>query len=176
MAEIVPLHQQQPLRRPTGLSKACSDEDLLNAVKAYLCGAQEEEVRRHLKVAAGTTAYWINTREFRDLVNDQLVDISETIKHRLIRVSAKALTQLDDRLENGNAIYSMDGEQIGTRPLNTKELTDITRTVMDQARALEKGLPGKTDDGDKMNLVSLARSLKKLAQDSEIEVKAERLD
>ena len=165
-----------PFRRPPGLTKACTDEDLLAAVKAYLCGAQEEEVRRHLKVAAGTTQYWTNTREFRDLVNAQLVDIGELVRHRLIRVGAKALTQLDERLENGQAIYGMDGEQIATRPLSSKELTDITRTVMDQARALEKSLPGKVDEDGKMTLVNLARSLKKLAQDGEIEVKAERLE
>ena len=176
MGEVVPLQEDRPLRRPPGLTKACSDQDLLNAVKAYLCGAKQEELKEHLKVPLPSVDYWIETREFRQLINDQLEDISQTIKHRLIRTSAKALAQLDDRLENGSTIYNMQGEEVGTRPLTPKELTDITRTVMDQARALDKALPQKNDDDAKMNLVKLARSLKALSEQSEIDVTPTRVD
>ena len=176
MGEIVPIHEQSPLRRPAGLTKECSDLDLTKAVKAYLSGASQEALADLLHVPVPTVRHWTDTREFRALVTEELTDTRLIIKGQLTRLSTKALAELDDRLQNGDEHYDNLGMSIGRRPLKARDISDIARTVLDQQRQLEKAIGIVADESGKISLEKLAKALKKAAEDSEIDVTPTRVD
>ena len=176
MGSVIPLQEQPPLRRPSGLTKECSDLDLTKAVKAYLSGASQEALADLLHVPVPTVRHWTDTREFRALVTEELTDTRLIIKGQLTRLSTKALAELDDRLQNGDDHYTLMGEYLGKRPLKAKDISDIARTVLDQQRQLEKAIGIVADDTGKISLEKLAKALKKAAEDSEIDVTPTRVD
>jgi len=177
MGQVLAIPDSIPqFRRPPGLPLTCTDEDLSEAVKAHLCGANDDSLAELLHVPARSVKYWTDSKEWAAITALFLPDVQLILKGQLTRLASSALNQLDERLQNGDPVYNLQGEYAGRKKLKARELADIAIKVMDEQRALEKSIGKIGDDEGKISLEKLARALKKAAEDSEIDVTPTRVE
>ena len=153
--------------RPPGLPLTCSDDQLLEAVKAYMCGATKDSLAPMLGVPAIAVAHWTDSREWGELVRLVTREVRGVLSGQLTRCASLSLKELADRLQHGEIVYqtSDDGETTTIRrALKAKELSTIAREVLEQQERLEKLLGNIRDDDDKVDLRKLAKSLENYAR------------
>ena len=176
MGEVLRIPESLPMfRRPPGLPATCSDEDLEEAVKASLCGADDKSLAKLLKVPSSAVKYWTDSKEWGGIVALLLPEVQSILKGQLTRLASTALTQLDERLQKGDPIYDLTGEYKGRKKLKARDLADIAVKVMEQQRALERSIGDISDDENRISLDKLAKALKKAGEEREIDVTPQRV-
>lgn len=165
--------ERQAFARPAGLpDKWTDDEALLRAVRAYVVGGNPAD---HLPMTDAEVRFWTNSYQWAKLTALVVPEIKETLRGHLSRISHKAVTELSERIENGDEVLNIDGspklnedgEPI-RRKLKARDLADIAQKMMSEQRALESKIGGYTDDDGKVSLEKLARGLMKLATIQEV--------
>lgn len=164
MGEVVQIPASLRFVRPPGLPVTCSDEQLLEAVKAYLCGAREDVLAPMLSVPEHAVKYWTDSREWGELTRYVLPEVRGILSGQLTRCASKALLELDERITDGDYRYDAGGALLGRTKLRAKELSLIATQVMEQSERLEKLLGNLKDSDDSLTLQELANALETIAR------------
>jgi hypothetical protein len=150
--------------RPDDLPRTCSDAELIEAVKEYLCGANNEEVGALLHVEPATVKQWVGSRGWRTveaLLRDQVREVSLSA---LSRITHKSFVQLQDRIDTGEPMYNWEGQLVGYKPIKAKDLAIIASTLVDKQHEVERRMKGELPDSTKVDLNKLARALENYAR------------
>jgi hypothetical protein len=166
-------------RRPPGLPATCSDTDLAEAVKAYLCGASEETLAGMLKVPTHAVKHWLDCREWGVLCQTLRPEVEGVLGGQMTRLASLAFVQLEDRIVKGDPVIGANGEVLTDdegnprfKPLKGKELSLIATQMLETRAKIKPQDPNKKDDD--LTLLDLARSLKKYAEAKDISGEARR--
>ncbi len=160
-------------RRPPGLPATCSDTDLSEAVKAYLCGASEATISTLLKVPEHAVKHWLDCREWGVLCQTLRPEVEGVLGGQMTRLASLAFVQLEDRIVKGDPVIGANGEVLTDdegnprfKPLKGKELSLIA-TQMLETRAKIKPEKDRNPDED-LGLLEIAKGLRRLAQMKDI--------
>ena len=151
-------------QRPADLPRTCTDRDLIEAVKEYLCGASYSELAAMLHIPAATVKQWVRARGWRQIEVLLREQVRELAHNSLSRITHKAFVQLESRLETGDAVYNFAGEQVGFRPIRGKDLAVIASTLIDKQHDVERRMKGEVDESTMVDLNELAKTLAYYAQ------------
>ena len=162
MGVVVPLIVTREFKRPSDLPRTCNDENLVWAVREWMCGASELEIGRILRVPAREVRYWTRARGWMlvaAIIKEQIQEISHG---QLSRLSSKTWLALEDRIDNGDPVTVTDKEGNATtsrRPLTGKVLADIAAIVVDRKEVVEKRMANIPDVEGNLPLQKLADAL-----------------
>ena len=141
--------------RPPHLPASTSNELLLKAVKAAALGVKDGEVAQMLGVPVQALDYWTKTKEWKQLRATITEQVKEMVAMQVADMAAKALRELNDRLDHGNKTLRVEkrrnensGETeyidvLARVPLSAMELTNIANTLFDRADRLERANKGQ---------------------------------
>jgi hypothetical protein len=175
MGDVLPIPASLPMfRRPPGLPRTCSDEDLLEAVKASLCGAQPEELADLLRVPKSAVRYWVSSKEWNALKQYVWPDLKGVLHTELVSVRSNILKQIAERVREGDPQFNMRGELVGYRPIKARDLTEMLVRTSEIIHVIEKEIGGIRDDEGNISLKELAEGLKRYAQAKDVTVEAAR--
>jgi hypothetical protein len=150
--------------RPPGLPATCSDAQLLEAAKAYLCGTDPETLAKMLGVPVVGLRYWTDSREWGQLIEFIRPEVAGILIGQTTRVASLALVQLEDRLVKGDQVFNQQGEYVGRREIRGKDLAEIATKVLEQQKNLERSIGKITDDDNALSLKKLAAALTNYAE------------
>ena len=156
-------------RRPPDLPNTCSDEALLDAVVGYLSGMDIGQVakllhqdkidgwRKHLE------CNWLSKPGWRFLTEQMKEIVRVNTQTRITRIMGRCFNLIDERLERGDPVYSLEGEVIGYRAVRVKDIAGIAAQMVDRSLELDKRTGSREkDEGDKpLTLNDLASLLKR---------------
>jgi hypothetical protein len=148
-SNVVPIQIPDSLpqfKRPPGLPETCSDEMLMEAVKASLCGAAPEELAKMLGVPAKGVKYWMNSREWQSIKAYVWPEVKGLVHNELVSVRSKALQLIGKRLHEGDPYYDLSGEFKGYRPLKANDLVNVLQRTSEVVHQIEKELGVVSDD------------------------------
>lgn len=152
-----------PSVRPKGLPRTCSDEELYEAVKAWLLGLPVDNVAEMLHVEPRAVVYWIESPEWRQVVNLCMPEVEADSKGKLLRTMSLSLDELEKRIREGNPVINYEGVEVGKTPVKAKDLASIAKTLSDMKDNVMAGGKGKT------NLRDLAKYLEDMVKGKTIE-------
>lgn len=156
-------------KRPADLPRTCSDDALLEAVQSWLCGATEEDVSGMLNVPRETfKRHWLTSKGWRFLEQCVKEDVRAVAHSNLTRIAQRCFKLIEDRLEQGDPIFDLEGTVIGYRAVKVKDLGNLATQMLTQSQEIDKRTAG-TDPAKDMSLEELAASLQNF-------VKAKRFD
>ena len=156
MNELVPTE----FKRPSDLPRTCSDDDLLEAVQLWLCGAGEDEIASLLNVTPGVfKREWLTAKGWRFLESCVKDDVRAVAHANLTRIAHRCFGLINERLERGDPIYGLEGEIVGYRAVKVKDLGNLATQMLTQGQEIDKRMAGKDPVRD-MSLEELAASLK----------------
>jgi len=164
MGEVIPLPQFPVFNRPPGLPETCSDEQLCEAVKIHLCGGTHAAIAKLLSVPEKAVRYWVDSREWGQLTALLKPEVAGILIGQTTRVASLALTQLEDRLLNGDEVWNQQGEIVGMRKIKGRDLAEIATKVLEQQKNLERSIGKITDDENTISLKKLATALTNYAE------------
>ena len=149
--------------RPVGLPRTCSDEDLTDAVKAWLVGEPPEKVSALLGVKKSALSAWTQSEEWNRLAGLLMPVVEGQSRGGITRTLSITLERLEDVVTNGNPLVSNEGEIIGRVPVKAKDLAGIAKTLYDiKESSSAAGVSGN------IKLSSLMKSLERFANATEI--------
>ena len=153
-----------------GLPATCTDHELSEAVRFWLCGGSKEEIALLLHVKPPQVTHWINSRAWQQLARNYAPEVQAIVSGSLTRLKGKALEALADRVENGDFRVDNTGEIVGRTPMKGRDLAQVFAQMSDAQVQLEKmiGSIKDDDDSDKISLDKLARGLKRYAEARDI--------
>jgi len=151
-------------QRPSDLPRTCSDAELVEAVKEYLCGASNQELASLLHVEHTAVKKWTGARGWRQLEALLRDQVRELAHNSLSRITHKAFVQLQERLDEGDPMYNWEGQLIGYKPVRAKDLAMIAGTLIDKQHEVEKRIKGEMETGVGADLITLARALENYAR------------
>ena len=164
-ANIVNLPDNFPVfARPVGLPLTCSDAQLLETVKAFLCGVPNATLAGMLGVPEFAVRYWLDSREWGGLVAMLKPEVAGILIGQTTRVASLALVQLEERLRKGDQVFNQQGVMTGRREIKAKELAEIATKVLEQQKNLERSIGKVTDDENALSLKKLADALTNYAE------------
>jgi len=167
MGNVIPLELPPNFpvfTRPPGLPETCSDAQLLEAAKAYLCGTDNPTLAKMLGVPVAGIRYWTDSREWGQLIEFIRPEVAGILIGQTTRVASLALVQLEDRLVKGDQVFSQQGEYVGRREVKAKDLAEIATKVLEQQKNLERSIGKITDDENSLSLRKLAAALESYAE------------
>ena len=148
-----------PAVRPKGLPRTCSDEELYEAVKAWLQGLPAENVAEMLGVKPAAVAFWVDSPEWRQVVSLVLPEVEADSKGKLLRTMSLSLDELEKRIREGNPVINYEGVEVGRSPVKAKDLAGIAKILSDMKDNVNAG-GGK----GKLNLRDLASYLENMVK------------
>ena len=167
-------------RRPPGLPATCTDADLAEAVKAYLCGASEETLSGLLHVPPHAVKHWLDCREWGVLCQTLRPEVEGVLGGQMTRLASLAFVQLEKRLIEGDPAIGANGEVLTDeqgepihKPLKAKELSLIATQMLETRAKIKVEDPQKSDM--ELGLLELAKSLKEFAKAKDISGEASRV-
>jgi len=167
-ARNVPVTKGPEFVRPADLPCICSDAELLDAVQTWLCGGTKGEVAKLLHIRPQTLSDWTSATGWKFLEECVRDDVRKVAHSNLTRIVHRCFGLIDDRLEKGDPIYSLDGEVVGYRAVKVKDLGQIAATLYDKIHELEDRTSGANEE-EQLTLRELAESLKNWAQVKRLE-------
>ena len=178
------------IERPFGLPEVCSDDDLMEAVMASMCGAELEELAPLLKVPPNAVRYWVGTNEWNALKAQVYPRIKQTVHTELCGVRSLAIRRLGERLRDGDPVISRETGLPLTRtvikndqpvevpvyaPVSAANVAKILTAASDVLHELERDLGVVRNDKGDISLEELAEGLKRYAQAKDVDATAERV-
>lgn len=150
--------------RPKGLPETCSDADLLDAVKASLCGATHEELARLLGVPEIGVRYWLASPEWTKIKDHVWPELKGVVHTELCGIRSELIVQLVDRVRNGDPVYSAAGKELFRRKVKARDLATMLVQSTDVIHELEREIGKFTDPEGRMELADLQKALRYYAQ------------
>jgi len=142
--------------RPRDLPFTCSDAALLEAVELWLCGADATEVAKILGIKHIHLKNWLTSKGWKYLEECVRDEVRKVASSQIARLVNRCLRQLDDRLDRGDPIMSLDGEILGYKPVSAKNLGAIATQLYDRMETVSD----RTDDKDGLGLPEIQEALK----------------
>jgi transposase-like protein len=108
-----------------------ADKD--RAVAAYAAVGHFERASTLIGIPENTIRYWSKQDWFQEAL--RRVDRADTheLKTVYTRIAKKAITELEDRLDNGDTVITKDGELV-QKPIGGKELAIIAAVATDKRK------------------------------------------
>jgi len=161
--------------RPPGLPATCTDAELIEAVKASLCGAGPEELAKMLHVPEFGVRYWVMSKEWNAIKAAVWPELKGIVHSELCSVRSAMISQLAERVRKGDPFYDNFGAFVGFRPVKARDLGFLLAQSTEVIHALEKEIGGIRDDEGQISLKDLAAGLKRYAQANDVTGESKRL-
>jgi hypothetical protein len=146
MGTVTALACKPKFERPVDLPFRCSDEELVEAVQAWLMGAKEEVVAGILRVPVRSLRGWGGGESWQYLMGCLSDPVRKLVHGQMTRLTNKALARIEERLDKGEPYYDEEtGEVKFYREIRTKDLAALTATLVDKQIDIEKRLLGEKD-------------------------------
>lgn len=161
MGAVVEL-RDLPLKTPPGVGHHVSNEDLLRAATLHLCGGSIAEVCRALGVDDQNQSpfYIFASSEWIALCNIVLPRIREAVIPSLTSLESKIVTELRDRIENGDDLVNFEGKVVCKRRMTGKALAESYAKVSEVKRKAEERIAGVPTGEADITLKELLAALK----------------
>jgi hypothetical protein len=158
--------------RPPGLPATCSDGELVEAVKASICGASYKEVAELLHVPEFSAKYWISSKEWTAIKQAVLPELKGFLHTDLCGIRSSILQKLGERVRFGDPQYNQMGEPVLNaegeqvfRPIKAKDLSIMMVQVSGVLHDIEVEIGVITDEDDNISLKALQKALQRAARE-----------
>lgn len=115
-----------------------SDQARQEAVKVYLATGNLKEVSRVTGISYYTLVDWKEQDWWQQQTGEFRKEEKFTLAARTTRIMNEAIEALNDRIINGDYIYDQKKGELVRKPLQAKDLNQITATMMIQKEQYEK--------------------------------------
>lgn len=157
--------------RPPGLPATCTDANLLDAVKASIAGATDEDLAPLLHVPPQAVKWWVASAEWNAIKTHVLPAMKGLFHTQLCGIRSSVIQKLAERVRLGDPIYTNlgepalneQGEQL-YRPIKAKELAGILVQTSEVLHNLEVEIGVVADDRGIIDLDDLAIALANIAK------------
>src|SRR6266576_248313 len=112
MGTISALSVKPKFERPAGLPFRCSDDELVEAVQAWLMGVDEDEIAGLLKVPKRSFRVWVSGESWQYLVGCLSDPVRRLVHGQMTRLTNKALKKVEERLDKGEPVYDDETGEI----------------------------------------------------------------
>ena len=148
---------------PAALPRTCTKDALFLAVKSWATGAKTHELAELLNIPAHSVKRYTSHPGWHSIVQQLRGVLDEEAETRLGRMVRLALSELEDRLENGNKVVDRKTGDEYRAPLTASDLSSIASTLFEKrvaARKIVDGIPDEPTD-IKKSLDDIADILRK---------------
>lgn len=150
--------------RPPGLPHTCSDAELLEAVKASLCGATDIELAEMLHVPPVGVKYWVGSKQWTVIKQYVWPQLKGLLHTELCGIRSTVLHKLAERVRDGDPQYNLMGELIGYRPVKSRDLATMLVQSSEVIHNLEVEIGVIRDDKNNISLDNLLVALQHYAK------------
>lgn len=163
--------KRSPRRRrtPYQLGARYSDAQKIEACQLYMLTGNLSAVSMALQINYETLKVWKKSQWWKDLERELRLQDELQLSVQLKKIVAKSLSNVEDRLENGDFTFDKKTGKLIRRPVTALTAHKIAVDMMDKRDSiLDKALGETTIAEDKIQktLENLAESFKKMAQQS----------
>jgi hypothetical protein len=148
--------------RPPDLHESISDTVYMGCVRDWILGAEIAELAPRLKKSSVALANMIKTAPWRRMEYLLRDDLKTTVFGRVSRIEQNVLSQIEDRLHNGDYAYDMFGKEY-RQQLSVKKLIELHRRVAETKVSLDKDLSGKKEE-DEVDTKQILAMLEDMAE------------
>lgn len=161
-------------RRKLGTREWWSDNQRIEAVTAYLACGSPSQVCVALGIPASTFQRWRVSTWFKELVEQLRNEETLKLDAKLTRIVEKSLTQIEDRLDNGNHNYNPRTGKYDRIPAKLADITKAASSLLErQAKIREVPDKAEVDKTIDARLAKLGEEFSKFAKAKTIEGTAE---
>jgi hypothetical protein len=137
-----------------------TDEDRRAAALSYAVHGIMSKVSRSLGIAETTLSLWKKSDWWESLTDEVRTEKQDIILAGLSRIAEKAISETEDRLDNGD-VYVSQG-QITRAPVKAKEAMVIGAVALDKRQLLSN--QPTTIRGDSSDMQALAKKFEELSR------------
>jgi hypothetical protein len=151
--------------RPQDLPATCSDSKLMDAVHMYLMGYPKREIAETLGITLNNwwrvhlEDLWLKKKGWHFLEECLREEVRKAAHASMVRITHRCFDLIDQRLERGDPIYSLEGEIIGYRAVKVKDLGNLAAQMSAMGIESEKRMSPRQKD-ETMTRGELAESLR----------------
>lgn len=169
--------------RPPGLPATCSDKELLEAVKASICGATDKDLAYLLHVPEFSVKYWVASKEWTAIKDHVIPELKGLLHTQLCGIRSTLIQKLGQRIREGEPQYNQLGEPVTDaegnpvyRPVKARDLAIMLVQSSEVLHNLEVEIGLVVDESKNISLDDLAIALKNYAKaPADITGKSQRL-
>jgi hypothetical protein len=137
--------RRSPLSQPVkgkvqGKRTHFTDKEKLKAVCTYAVAGNARRVAEITGIPEGTIRGWKCTEWWNEAMTKIIVEQDDELGTKLTNLVNKAVSEVNDRLDNGNYVYNPKLDKLIRKPVDAKELAIVTAISIDK-RQLLRGLP-----------------------------------
>lgn len=130
-----------PVRgRVEGKRAFYSDKEKMNAVCVFAVSGNSRRVAELTKIPEATIRLWKTTEWWNELLTRVHVEEDEELDTSLTKLVTKAVTAVNDRLDEGDWVYNPKMDKLIRKPVNARDLAIVTAITIDK-RQLLRGQP-----------------------------------
>ncbi|MGL5077201.1 MAG: hypothetical protein ACRDBG_15435 [Waterburya sp.] len=126
-----------------------SDKQKIDAVKCWLITGNASATAAHLGIPLVTFNTWRYSQWWDDIVKELKTENNIKLSNRLRVIAEKAMSAVEDRLENGDWIYDQKTGDMRRKPMNGKDASKIASEMLDRQIKVEK-LPQEDEKQEKI--------------------------
>lgn len=115
-----------------------SEKKKYEAVCLWLTGIPLTHVAIELNVPLNTLRMWKISKWWQDTVKDIQSEDKQKLDAQLSKILDKSLTEMMDRLENGEYIYDQKTGKLKRTPAKLRDTTHTFNTIMDKRQLIRK--------------------------------------
>jgi hypothetical protein len=156
-----------------------TDKEKLKAVCTYAVAGNARRVAEITGIPEGTIRGWKTTEWWNEAMTRIIVEQDDELGTKLTNLVNKAVSEVNDRLDNGNYVYNPKLDKLIRKPVDAKELAIVTAISIDK-RQLLRGLPtSRTENVSQTERLTklqeqfkqfvTAKEVKQVAQEDEVE-------
>lgn len=112
----------------------------IEVVALYVLLGNASEVERLTKVPRETINSWRKMDWWHEVMMRIRADKNDELDSKFTKIIDKAVSTIEDRIDNGDYIYTPKDGKIQRKPVNLKDVTQVTSMVLDK-RQLLRGEP-----------------------------------
>lgn len=126
-----------PIKKDSSTGGYYSDEQKLEAAKLYLVTGNTTQTAAALGISTATLKLWKNTDWWKDIINELKSQSTLQLSSKLRVIALKALSQVEDRIENGDYFWNNETQTLERIPVKARDLHRITIDMVTKSVQLE---------------------------------------
>ena len=145
-----------------------SDKEKMNAVCVFAVSGNSRRVAELTKIPEATIRLWKTTEWWNEILTRIHVEEDEELDSSLTKLVTKAVTAVNERLDEGDWVYNPKMDKLIRKPVNARDLAIVTAITIDK-RQLLRGQPTarieKVSQDERLNKLALQFKQFTLAKD-----------
>jgi hypothetical protein len=150
-------------RKKTAVGKWYSDNQKLEAAKLWMVTGNLVHVAAALNLPYKTIEKWRYSEWWKDIVSELKTEENLQLSSKLKTIAQKSLSQMEDRVNNGDYILDRNTGEVVRKPVSLRDLTQTFNSVHDRAVRVENGPANQKEELVVDRLQALAHKFEEIA-------------